>query len=377
MVEAGQLNVNDRVLLHLSRFATDMPPEDYPSDTTQAGIAHAVGISRTHVPRAVKTLVREGLAEELTARVKGHERRMSVYAITSEGLRRVEAIWKESLEKPFSVMREGTAMSMTGSQIENLMGRKRAIVAVSQMRDGIIEMDQSRRTPLRVLDDAPDVPEFYDRDSELKAMEQFMESDSRVLVVLGNKGYGTSALCRKFLDDQEESDALWINLVDLTTAKTIGDALLDFGKRISKQTSTIRDVLSLGEAIIVFDDYFNVGEEVVEFFAGLVDGGGETKVVITARQETPAYNWFYQKGHVDAGIVRELRVRGLDEASAKKLLGNPSLEKDALKRIMMITRGQPLILRLVRDGDQKALRKNTVFTAEEIGYLMFLKDKTE
>ena len=76
MVEPGQLNVNDRVLLHLSRFATDLSPEEYPAEITQAGIAHAVGISRTHVPRAVKTLMKEGFAEELTTRVKGHERRM-------------------------------------------------------------------------------------------------------------------------------------------------------------------------------------------------------------------------------------------------------------------------------------------------------------
>ena len=377
MVEPGQLNVNDRVLLHLSRFATDMPPEEYPSETTQAGIAHAVGISRTHVPRAVKALVREGLAEEVTARVKGHERRMSVYSITSEGLRRSESLWKEQLASSFSVMKEGTKTSLTGAQIEELIGRKRAIAAVSQMREGLVEMEHSRRAPVRVLDDAPDVREFYDRDSELKAMEQFMESDSGVLVVLGNRGYGTSALCRKFLDDQEGSDALWINLDASATSKAIEERLLSFGRLVSKQVASPRDVLALNDAIIVFDDYFDVTDEVVEFFAGLVERAGEAKIVISARQETPAYNWFYQKAQVDAGVVRELRVKGLDEDSAKKLLGNPRLGKDALKRIMMLTRGQPMVLRLVRDGDQNALRKDTVFTAEEIGYLMFLKNKTD
>jgi len=377
MVEPGQLNVNDRVLLHLSRFATDMPPEEYPSEATQAGIAHAVGISRTHVPRAVKSLVKDGLAEELTARVKGHERRMSVYAITSEGLRRAESIWKESLERPLSVMREGAASSMTGAQIEELMGRKRAIAAVSQMRDGVVELEKSLRSPIRLMKGAPDAKEFYDRDTELKAMERFMDSDSRILVVLGNKGYGTSTICRRFLDEQDESDALWINLTDGATVESLERALLDFGKRVSSQVSSIRDVMGLGDAIIVFDDYFTVSEDVVEFFAGLVEGGGEAKIVLTARQETPAYNWFYQKGHVDTGVVRELRVKGLDEDSAKKLLAKPKLEADALKRIMMLTRGQPLVLRLLREGDQNGLRKNTVLTAEEIGYLMFLKDKTE
>lgn len=73
MPESGQLSVNDRVLLHLSRFATDIQPEEQPAECTQAGIAFAVGISRTHVPRTVRGLIKDGLVEEITARVKGHE----------------------------------------------------------------------------------------------------------------------------------------------------------------------------------------------------------------------------------------------------------------------------------------------------------------
>jgi len=377
MVESGQLNVNDRVLLHLSRFAADLPPEEYPSEATQAGIAHAVRISRTHVPRAVKSLVKDGLAEEITARVTGHDRRMSVYSITPEGLRRAEALWQEVLDMPFSVTKEGEDISMTGAQIEALIGRKKAIAAVSQMREGVIELERSHRRPVRHLDHAPRVDGFFDRDSELRAMEEFMESASRILVVLGNRGYGTSALCRKFIDDQEDADVLWIDLGELRTPEAITDALLKFGKSISPQASSVHDVLALVDAIVVLDDYFEVSDDVVEFFAGLAEDRGDAKIVITARQETPAYSWFYQKGHVDSGIVRELRVKGLDEASAKKLLGNPRLEKDALRRIMMLTRGQPLVLRLLREGDQKGLKENTMLTAEEIGYLMFLKEKIE
>lgn len=377
MVDSGQLSVNDRVLLHLSRFATDIPPEEYPPETTQAGIAHAVGISRTHVPRAVKALLKEGLAEELTVRVRGHDRRMSVYAVTSEGLRRAETIWKDSLARSFTVMKDGGASTMTVEQIEGALGRKKAVAAVSQMRDGVVEMEGSRRTPVRILTGAPKVEEFYDRDAELKAMEQFMESESSVLVVLGNRGYGTSALCRKFVDDQEESDVLWVSLGDGVASDRIEQDLLSFGKRISKEAASVEDVLAIRDSIIVFDDYFDVSEEVVEFFAGLVEGSGDAKMIVTARQETPAYNWFYQKAHVDNGTVRELRVKGLDDESAKRLLGNPNLGKDALKRIMMLTRGQPLVLRLIREGDQARLKKETVLTAEEIGYLMFLKEKTE
>ncbi len=375
MVEPGQLNVNDRVLLHLWRFATDMPPEEHPSDTTQAGIAHAVGISRTHVPRAVRALIKDGFVEELTTRVKGHERRMSIYRTTPEGLRKSEGIWREVLTTPFSVKKEDRTTTMTGAEIESLVGKKKAVAAISQMRDGMVEMEGARRSPIRMLDRAPEVSEFFDRDNELRMMEQFIESDSRALIVLGNRGYGTSALCSKFVEDQDESDILWIAMEESTTAESIERAVVDFGRRVSKDVSSLEGVLALGDAIIVFDDYFKVSDEIVEFFSDLMESEGDAKIIVTARQETPAYNWFYRKEHVDSGKVQELRVKGLDESAATRLLGNPSIEKDAIKRIMMITRGQPLVLRLLRDGDQEGLRKNTMFTAEEIGYLMFLKDK--
>src|SRR5512137_260875 len=114
MPEDSQLGVNDRVLLHLSRFATDIPPEEYPPETAQTGIASAVGISRTHVPRAVKGLIKDGLVAELTARVKCHERRMNVYAVTVEGMRRAEDIWKMALDATFEVISGGKTVNMSG-----------------------------------------------------------------------------------------------------------------------------------------------------------------------------------------------------------------------------------------------------------------------
>ena len=375
MPEPGQLSVNDRVLLYLSRFATDVPPEEYSPDVTQSGIAFGVGMSRTHVPRAVKGLIKDGLVEELTARVKGHERRMNIYSVTTEGLRSAEELWKQIRETTFPVQKEGIASKMAGKDIEELLGRKRALAAVSRIKDGVVEVGETRRAPIRELADAPKADHFYGRESELKVMDYFMETESRVLVVLGNRGYGATALTRKFLDTQDEDDCLWVTLTPGMTVAQLENRIVDFGKGINKKVSSFTDVLALDNCVLAFDDYFDVDEDVVEFFSGLVDAQGQAKIVISARQETPAYNWFYQKEHVDRGIVKELRIKGLDEESAKRMLGNDKIEKDALKRILMLTRGQPMILKMLSEGDSKALKKNTVFTAEEIGYLLFLKDK--
>lgn len=377
MPDPGQLSVNDRVLLHLSRYATDVLLEEYPAELTQAGIALAVGISRTHVPRAVKGLIKEGLAAEQPARVKGHERRMSVYLVTTEGLRRTEELWSGLLDTSFTVMTGGKASNMTGREIEELAGRRRAIAAISQMKNGFVEIDKGRRAPVRDLSSAPVCDRFCGREAELAAMDAFMESDARVLVILGNKGYGTSALARKFVDGQEESDVLWVPLSPDTSVDELDGALTAFGRKVNGGVKTRDDALALGNALLVFDDYFSVPEEVVEYFSDLVESVKDAKVIMTAREETPAYNWFYQKKHVDTRVISELRIKGLDQESARKLIGNDRMEKDALRRIMMLTRGQPLVLTMLRDKDEKGLRKDSVFTVEEIRYLLFLRDKTE
>lgn len=377
MPEPGQLSVNDRVLLHISRFATDNPPEEYPPDCTQAGIAVAVGISRTHVPRAVKVLIKDGLVTELTARVRNHERRMSVYVVSQEGLRAVEKLWRAAQAQEFSVLKDGAITRMTGRRIEETIGKKRALAAISRMKDGVLVIDERRRSPVRDLEDAPHPERFYGRSEELERMDAFMNSDAQILVVLGNRGYGTTALIRKFVESQDEEDVLWVSLGEDSSAEDIKDRLIAFGRRIDSRVGDVKGVLGLDNALLIFDDYFSVPESVVEFFGWMVENADAAKIIISARQETPAYNWFYQKKHVDSSIVQELRIKGLDATSAKRLLGNERIEEDALRRIMMMTHGQPMVLRMLRDEDQKGLRKNTLFTPEEIRYLLFLKDKTE
>lgn len=375
MPESGQLSVNDRVLLHLSRFASDVLPETHPQEATQAGIAAAVGISRTHVPRAVRNLMKDGLAEEQQGRVEGHERRMSVYVVTSEGLRRAEQLWSEMAETDFPVLSGDKTVTMTGRQIEEALGKRRALTAVSRMKDGIVTIDENRRARVRALKDAPASEEFFGRDEELGRLEGFMDSDARVAVILASKGFGATALARRFIDEEEDVDALWVTLTSKTTVRDIESYLRTFASKVDPKAEKAPDALDLPDALIVFDDYFSMSEEVVEFFGSIVDSPGGTKILVTAREEMPAYDWFYHKRHVDAGAVEVLRVKGLDEKSAMRLLGNERIDRESFMRVFRMTRGQPMALRLLREGDAAALKKNTVFTSEEVKYLLLLKDR--
>lgn len=373
----GQLNVNDRVLLHLLRFATDTPPEEYPPETTQVGIAEGVGISRTHVPRAVRTLMKEGFVEELRGRVANRDRKMSVYAVSADGFRRAEEIWREVRASKVSVSRGGLTEEIDGRTLEEMVGRRGALELLSRMRDGIIELEVRRRTAVRDLGDAPDRGAFFGREHELAALEAFLDSDSQFIVVLGGKGYGTTSLVRELIERHEDVDVLWITVDESISAADLASRVVGFASRIRPDVADLEKALDVSEAVIVLDDYNSVGEGVVELLSSLVNRRIGSKIIITAREDLPAYNWFYQKRHVDSRTVQEIRVKGLDKESARRLLGNPDIEAEAFRRVYLMSRGQPLVLRLLRDGDREELKENSVFTAEEIRYLMFLKEKTE
>jgi len=372
----GQLSVNDRVLLHLSRFATDTPPEEYPAESTQVGIAVGVGISRTHVPRAVKTLMREGLVEEFRGRVAERDRRMSVYAVTSEGFRRAETIWKEARESTIAVIREGRRSEMKGSALEDAVGKRRAIGLLLQMKDGAVELSDRKRPPVRMLERAPAPDDFFGRTGEMESLEKFLESGARVMVVLSGKGLGATSLVREFVESCDTLDVLWQTVGDRADADELGAAIISFANETGHEGSDLESALSLPGMLLVFDDYHSVGEGIVEFFSDVVASLGDGKIIVIAREDIPAYSWFYQKRQVESGVVQELRMRGIDEASAKRLLGNPDIEPDAFRRVYLMSRGQPKLLRLLRDGDIEGLKRASVFTTEEIRYLLFLKDKT-
>jgi DNA-binding MarR family transcriptional regulator len=375
MAEPGQLSVNNRVLLHLSTFATDVPPEEYPPETAQVGIAAGVGISRTHVPRALKGLIADRLVEELTARVRGHERRMSVYVITPEGLRRVDELIKGLRQRTFCVRQAGETRTMALSELEEALGRKKTARALSRSKADIVEIEERPRKPVRDLAAAPEVAEFYGREDEMRAIDEFMDSESGVLVVLGSHGFGATTLVRRFLDTEEGYDALWLDLTSRTTTQELEEAVSGFCSRLDPQASSWSTTPSLRNAVVILDGYYHVAEEVVEFLANVAESPGYGKFIVTAREDTPAYNWFYRKRQVDSGAVTELRIRGLDESAAMRLLGNEQIDRDAFRKVFGMTRGQPMILRMLREGDLQGLKANTVFTPEEIRYLLAMKDK--
>src|SRR5439155_25806607 len=65
--------------------------------------------------------------------------------------------------------------------------------------------------------------------------------------------------------------------------------------------------------LLVVDGYGDVEDPVVEALATFVRSArGKGKLLILAQESTPAYRRFYPRADIDAGLVAEHHLRGLD-----------------------------------------------------------------
>ena len=93
-ITVRDVTVKERILLHLSKFSSVQPGQEYnvPFDITQDGIAGVTGITRAHASLDLKRLMDQGMITNWQAHQKGVRSKRLVYSITTAGLRRAELI---------------------------------------------------------------------------------------------------------------------------------------------------------------------------------------------------------------------------------------------------------------------------------------------
>ena len=78
--------VQERILLHLLDYTDFKNSVEVPFALSQMGIANAVAIARSNVPRAIAGLKDQGLLIERQAHVKGVSRKRKAYFLTDPGM---------------------------------------------------------------------------------------------------------------------------------------------------------------------------------------------------------------------------------------------------------------------------------------------------
>ena len=91
--------VQERILLHLRDYVDYADKVEVPFAIHQQGIANAIAIARSNVPRAIAGMKESGHLIERQAHVSGVSRKRKAYFLTSDGVNLADDIWVKVSEQ--------------------------------------------------------------------------------------------------------------------------------------------------------------------------------------------------------------------------------------------------------------------------------------
>ncbi len=352
----------ERILVHLHAQWNAKEPS---RASTQAGIAEGAHVLRSHVPRSLKVLIEEGLVEPRDARLLGHARRTTVYALTPSGVARAREILDTIDARTVDVDGRKTTLG----EARQVLGLT-AVEAVA----GVDEHDRLAAHP-----PPTESTELLQRDEDLAFLRRWWTGGARFAVVYGSRGMGKTALARAFARTVPRT--VWIDLRPEDSLESFAGSL---GEVAGAEVEDPRDPASVASAFLaaftagarlgVVDGFGDVPEGIVDALRALERIAPERKdlkVLVLAQETTPAYCRFYGEAERRAGAVAERHLKGLDLDGCRRMLANPEIPDEDLRRIFLLTKGCPLYLQFIREGDEHGLRTTSRFTKAEIRLLLY------
>jgi len=337
-------------------------------EVTQLGISESLGIPRSHITRVMKPLVISGSVLEDKKHVRGRNRKLKVYSLTPTGIGKVQELLESVSVRELTVREQGRSRRARVGEILELPNTCSLELIDCAMEDGTFELGRDK---IMVSDRELKSVTLYDRGEETAQAQAFLEGGASTLVILANRGYGSSSLMRRIALEMTDRPVLWHDLLDEGDRQGIQNSIKRFLDRM--YCSDLMD-LKETESLLCFDNYHLLADDGVDALIDILDAldHGRVKMVVAMRRENPSYNRFYQKADVDANRVVEIGLRRLDIKSMNSFFG-PEIDPGALKLIYLLTRGQPLSLKLLREGDDVALRE--LYPNEEVRFMMYLRTK--
>ncbi len=363
------LNAPEMILIHLEEFAPGTDEGEAPYALSQNGIADRTGLLRSHVPRALRRLLKLGLARERLSHVRSGGRSRHVYGITWEGIlaaknirKRLEA-WPVRVELP-----DGARTVKMGEAAAHL-----------DVQCGLIEIAQAAaRGPVSrstlvgcsraegFIDDlerAPATRPFFGRTNELRTIIEWLQGDVRVVTLLGVSGIGKSSTALGVLNDfRGRRHRLWLSVHEWETLPGLLRPLSGFLARTGRRRmgrllaeNLTPDLPSVHElmrsefedlgAVMVIDDLQKARPEVLDGVRALADAAirvNGPRLLVLSRERPRLSN----PDARSRGLLRELSLGALDEASARSLIGN-SVPPGEMAGVVAAAGGHPLYIELL------------------------------
>ncbi len=378
--------VQERILLHLRDYVDYADKVEVPFAISQMGIANAVAIARSNVPRAIAGMKESGHLIERQAHVSGVSRKRKAYFLTSDGVNLADDIWVKVSEQPVRLIHadgraenldlraalESTELPLRHVDILRYLDHS-GTVDLSTLSPDLIERDLSKHIEKQLvnsLNDLPRMRRFFGRDHEISQMADILEAESTTLLVPGIAGIGKTALAAKLLErfthrrnmlyhrcqDWEGSRAFleacaeWLSMIG-------NNDLSDYVSstpvpQVNMAVNLIVEGLVNSPALIVIDDLHKVADEnFVAILRGLtlqVPESNELGLVMFSRSFRMVVPEADSSGKT---VTHFIPLEGLDQDSSRQILtAMPDIDLQQFLHIYTLSRGHPLVLELINRG---------------------------
>src|SRR2546427_28528 len=201
-----ELTAAERVLVHLHGFWNVSEPG---RESTQAGIAEGARLLRSHVPRTLKALQDEGLADSRDTRLRGQRRKIRVYILTEAGVRQARQILGDI---------DRTTVVVDGRT--TTMGEARKALGLTGLA-ALAATDPAGR--LQPRGEELERPTLLQRDQDLAVLRRWLVGGAPVAVIYGSRGMGKTALGWAFAKIVPKS--VWVDLPDGSDLKGFAASL--------------------------------------------------------------------------------------------------------------------------------------------------------
>ncbi|MBC8437662.1 MAG: tetratricopeptide repeat protein, partial [Euryarchaeota archaeon] len=383
---AAKPGVQERILLHLRDFGDYTEKVEVPFALSQMGIANAVSIARSNVPRAIAGLKDQGLLIERQTHVTGVTRKRKAYFLTDSGMIVAEETWERLSLHPLRLInQDGTTSNTTLSKAINTSPFPiRAVDIFRYMDDSglvdlrplnpeLIERDLAKHVEKQLvtsLEDLPHLRSFYGRENELKTMVNLLDARSTTILVPGIAGIGKTALAGKLIETYtHKRNLLYHRVQDWEGSRAFLDACAEWLAAIGNDSLSdylaatpvpvpqmsidlIVDSLATVPVLIVIDDLHKVADDILyAIIRGLtqrMDDLDETGLILFSRSFKSVVPLRDAEGRITTLVVP---LDGLDRDACRNLL--PSLEpvdEVTYQHIYGLSRGHPLVLNLINRG---------------------------
>ncbi len=379
--------VQERILLHLLDYSDYKGSVEVPFALSQMGIANAVSIARSNVPRAIAGLKDQGLLVERQAHVKGVSRKRKAYFLTDPGMNMADDTWKRLRHFSFRAILEGgnTVTTTLGNANQELPFSMRPVDLIRYLDDNgildtrllskeLVERDLSKHVEKQLvtaLGDLPRLRHFYGREQELDNMVNLLDARATTLLIPGIAGIGKTTIASKLIERfMHRRNLLYHRCQDWEGSRSFFDSVADWLANIgdsnfadylaatpvpkpSEAARLLVDALEGTAALIVIDDFHKIADSILHktfqaMSLALLGSEEEIGLVIFSRSFKPVVPTKDAEGRI-ASLV--LPLDGLDSEAGRNLLTSfESLEDEQWLHIHGLSRGHPLVLELINRG---------------------------